>query len=79
MVWKLLGIPTLRVGWSDISSVEVVKGVFSLGHMVGVSFMIERRRLIFGCKQPLAEKVFEDVAQCMPGKAIQRTQPKQVF
>ena len=78
-VWRLLGIPTLRLDWSSIDYIELVRSLFSLGHSEGVSFMIEGRRLVFGCDQSVAECIVEEVARCVPKKIVRRAKPKLVI
>jgi hypothetical protein len=78
-VWRLLGIPTLNVDWSSIGEVELVRSPFSLRRSEGVSFMIDGRRLVFGCGASVAEGIVEEVAQYISKKIVRRDKPKLVI
>ena len=78
-VWGFLGIPTLSVDWRSIDNVELVRSLFSLGHVAGVFFRINGQRLVFGCGQSAAEDIVEYVTYCVPEKVVQRAKPRLII
>lgn len=78
-VWRLLGIPTLQSDWTAISDVELVRSPFSFRHPEGVSFMVNGKRLVFGCNTSMAEGILEEVARYIPQKITRRIKPKLII
>jgi hypothetical protein len=79
-LWRLLGVPTLAAEWSSVEQVELVRGPFSWGRAEGVSFVVNGRRLVFGCDLSLAEEVIQDVDRFGGGATIRRrTKPKLII
>lgn len=79
LVWRVLGVPTLHLDWSEIGVVELVSSLFSRGRPEGVSFVIGGKRLVFGCEPSVAEAIVDEVAQYVPQKIVRREKPKLVI
>lgn len=72
----LFGVPTLRLGWSAIGAIELVRGPFGSAPR-GVSFLIDGKRLVFWTYA--IEAILDQIDRHAPKSVVTDREPKRIF